>query len=534
MLHRVVREHLESLLAECAARSATGCGYPAHVEAEFRRYLDCGLLANGFLRVHCDACNTDELVAFSCKGRGLCPSCIGRRMSELAARLSGGSPEPRNDQDHDRLRAVAVDWHPEETTMEIRRVSTAFVLLAVFACGGNGDGAQDAAVFDATPTDDATPFAFVSADPVDGASPVSVWTKMTVVFASEVNAANLDPSAITVTEWGYELRGPVQVGTDGNSLVFTPSKPVRYNTPYEWSVGAIEGADGRNSQPMTLSFTTYLNPLTRNTTYDAGGQVTGWTGYFTLVDIPITATYVGAGVDGVWPTADDEVSTDTASELDAEARTTRRAVLVGAGPDATWFTLDDVPSGYNTYEYDAVSGRLAREVRYNGAGTDGLWFTADDNATLHLDKTYDMDGNTDTELAYNQPGPDGIWLTADDVAYSGCEQDWQGGMYVSRTCARDPGLDGVWFTGDDEINAVEVHTYEGAELVRFTTFDGPGVDTTWHTADDDVLSYRTYTHSANNLLVRQVSYSEAGVDGLWFTADDVVSSHHTYTYNAGG
>lgn len=87
MLHRVVREHLESLLAECAARSATGRGYPAHVEAEFRRYLDCGILANGFLRVHCDACKQDELLAFSCKGRGLCPSCIGRRMAELSSRL---------------------------------------------------------------------------------------------------------------------------------------------------------------------------------------------------------------------------------------------------------------------------------------------------------------------------------------------------------------------------------------------------------------------------------------------------------------
>jgi hypothetical protein len=62
VLYRVVREHLESLLAECDARSATGLGYPAHVEAEFRRYLSCGILANGFLRIHCDACKQDELV----------------------------------------------------------------------------------------------------------------------------------------------------------------------------------------------------------------------------------------------------------------------------------------------------------------------------------------------------------------------------------------------------------------------------------------------------------------------------------------
>src|SRR4029077_17556415 len=36
---------------------------------------------------HCDACGHDLLVAYSCKGRGLCPSCAGRRMSSTAAHL---------------------------------------------------------------------------------------------------------------------------------------------------------------------------------------------------------------------------------------------------------------------------------------------------------------------------------------------------------------------------------------------------------------------------------------------------------------
>ncbi len=52
-----------------------------------RAYLDCGVLAYGFLRVHCDACGHDRLVAFSCKGRGFCPSCGGRRMADTAAHL---------------------------------------------------------------------------------------------------------------------------------------------------------------------------------------------------------------------------------------------------------------------------------------------------------------------------------------------------------------------------------------------------------------------------------------------------------------
>jgi len=79
-----VREELEPFLAR--AREA-GAPVPRFVERELRAYLDCGVLAHGFLRVHCDACGHDRLVSFSCKGRGLCPSCGGRRMADTAAHL---------------------------------------------------------------------------------------------------------------------------------------------------------------------------------------------------------------------------------------------------------------------------------------------------------------------------------------------------------------------------------------------------------------------------------------------------------------
>jgi hypothetical protein len=52
---------------------------------EFR---ECGIFAYGFARARCDACGHDFLVAFSCKGRGVCPSCNTRRMVEMAAHLS--------------------------------------------------------------------------------------------------------------------------------------------------------------------------------------------------------------------------------------------------------------------------------------------------------------------------------------------------------------------------------------------------------------------------------------------------------------
>ena len=45
------------------------------------------MLAHGFSRLRCTDCTVERLVPFSCKGRGFCPSCGGRRMSESATRL---------------------------------------------------------------------------------------------------------------------------------------------------------------------------------------------------------------------------------------------------------------------------------------------------------------------------------------------------------------------------------------------------------------------------------------------------------------
>ena len=86
VLHRIVQEHLESFL-EQAARLREGEGVPPFVERAFREFLRCGFLSGGFARFRCDGCALDRLVAFSCKGRAVCPSCAGRRMAERAAHL---------------------------------------------------------------------------------------------------------------------------------------------------------------------------------------------------------------------------------------------------------------------------------------------------------------------------------------------------------------------------------------------------------------------------------------------------------------
>ncbi len=86
VLHRVVRDHLETFLREVADRTDGG-GLPRFVEREFRQFLTCGALGRGFARVRCDDCAYERLVPFSCKRRGFCPSCGGRRMAEQAAHL---------------------------------------------------------------------------------------------------------------------------------------------------------------------------------------------------------------------------------------------------------------------------------------------------------------------------------------------------------------------------------------------------------------------------------------------------------------
>lgn len=86
VLYRVIDEHLDVFL-ETARRHADGARLPTFVEQEFRDFLTCGVLAHGFARLRCADCALERLVPFSCKGRGFCPSCGGRRMTESAARL---------------------------------------------------------------------------------------------------------------------------------------------------------------------------------------------------------------------------------------------------------------------------------------------------------------------------------------------------------------------------------------------------------------------------------------------------------------
>ncbi len=84
LLYRIVEEYYPAFTAHLAKQ---GSELPGYVQREFEDYLKCGRLEHGFLRVRCDTCHAEHLVAFSCKRRGFCPSCGARRMAESAALL---------------------------------------------------------------------------------------------------------------------------------------------------------------------------------------------------------------------------------------------------------------------------------------------------------------------------------------------------------------------------------------------------------------------------------------------------------------
>jgi hypothetical protein len=83
-LFKIVSECLESWLAHRSAREHPVAEY---VEEESRGYLTCGLLCFGFARALCTWCPQRFVVAFSCKRRGVCPSCNGRHMAQTAVHL---------------------------------------------------------------------------------------------------------------------------------------------------------------------------------------------------------------------------------------------------------------------------------------------------------------------------------------------------------------------------------------------------------------------------------------------------------------
>jgi hypothetical protein len=86
-LYQVLQRHLLTFEQQWTDE-ASGRTPPRFVTEELHKFLDCGILARGFAHLYCDTCHEHYAVAFSCKARAVCPSCLGRRMCEGAFNLT--------------------------------------------------------------------------------------------------------------------------------------------------------------------------------------------------------------------------------------------------------------------------------------------------------------------------------------------------------------------------------------------------------------------------------------------------------------
>jgi len=79
-LYQLLEAHYETVKGLWEERFERRYGFwRGFYDTAVARYLDCGLFESGFARVRCTRCPNEFLVAFSCKGRGLCPSCGAKR-----------------------------------------------------------------------------------------------------------------------------------------------------------------------------------------------------------------------------------------------------------------------------------------------------------------------------------------------------------------------------------------------------------------------------------------------------------------------
>jgi hypothetical protein len=85
LYYRLVAKHLDEFLA-------ANPSLPKFVGNRFEKFLRCGIPEHGCFVFECWFCKTEELIAFSCKQRGVCPSCSNRLMVIGARQMLGCLP----------------------------------------------------------------------------------------------------------------------------------------------------------------------------------------------------------------------------------------------------------------------------------------------------------------------------------------------------------------------------------------------------------------------------------------------------------
>ena len=83
-LYQLLKKHYTSWHRD---RSKDETEVPNYISKAFQKYLGCGILAKGFACAHCEGCGSNFFIAYSCKARGVCPSCNQRAMVQTASHL---------------------------------------------------------------------------------------------------------------------------------------------------------------------------------------------------------------------------------------------------------------------------------------------------------------------------------------------------------------------------------------------------------------------------------------------------------------
>lgn len=87
-LYQLFEAHYEQVKGLWEERYETTYGFwRGFVDTVVARYLDCGTPESGFARLKCTECGWERLLTFSCRQRGVCPSCDAKRAAAFAAFL---------------------------------------------------------------------------------------------------------------------------------------------------------------------------------------------------------------------------------------------------------------------------------------------------------------------------------------------------------------------------------------------------------------------------------------------------------------
>ena len=445
------------------------------------------------------------------------------------------------------------------------------------------------------PPVDTTPPTLVSSTPADGATKVSVITKLTFVFSEDLDPSTVTSAAFKLVQNHYtglttpSLSMHVATSYDAatHTVTVTPDRPMSYDgcstdaaPDYNAATGCggyvldygmgVKDAAGNAFAPGTLRFRTVINSMSKRTYYNSstGAVSAAYNHALDAAGHVVKQFYESAGADQIFGNADDSYSSvqqwfygadnqvtqqrgfaagpdgklntndDVISYLytytyDASGREIERTYISAPGPDAQWGTADDIIGNYMAIAYDA-SGMPTKETYYNSAGTDTVWHTADDRVSSWIVAT--NTGRNRTAWQYYEPGPDLLPMTSDDIEYERQEFTYDAnGNATSLKDFYDKGPDMMWNTADDlqdEFISYTLDARGNSTAMKYTY--GPGTDMIWGTPDDPINGYGANAFDVNECLSSVSNFNTAGADMTWGTADDVLGSHVDSTYSATG